>query len=430
MEGAAKRWQSVTETATRAVSQYRIALRERNVALLLSAGVISEIGDWFSTVALISLSYRFGDGALAVGGMFALRMAVRLVCQAPAGAFVDRHSGRQLLFATQLLMAAIAASFGLLVVLPELWLLYVLAICLEGVDCLARPAFMVELKAEAPEAQRAAANGALFAGQTTAQLIGPVCGALVLEWLGPGAVFALNGLTFLAIALAVSRLRGGLSIEPRTRNMAGDDRAVDFASQGSAKGKGYLSLLQRRDLAHYALVCLSLSLLVQATITLFIVRAQGLGLDDGAVGLFFTAVGTGSVVGSLVAGAKSGTVTSLYPAAVAMGISALAVAGFGVASGLAGAVVALIIAGFATDFYEVVGLTYFQESLPDELFARFYSLFLLALSAGALIGAFAGPLLEQLANLPITLVALAAPALGLAIALAIDSRIVKPAHRR
>ena len=73
---------------------------------------------------------------------------------------------------------------------------------------------MVELKSEAPEEQRAAANGALFASSTTAQLVGPLLGAFALAWSGPAVVFALNGLTFLGVALAVTQLRGGLAQRP------------------------------------------------------------------------------------------------------------------------------------------------------------------------------------------------------------------------
>jgi MFS family permease len=107
----------------RILNQYRAVLVERNIAILLSAGVISEIGDWFNTVAIISLAYSLGDGALGVGGMFAVRMLVRLIFQGPAGTFVDRHAGRKLLFTSQLVMGVIASAFALLVVVPTLWLL-------------------------------------------------------------------------------------------------------------------------------------------------------------------------------------------------------------------------------------------------------------------------------------------------------------------
>ena len=109
------------------------------------------------------------------------------------------------------------APFALLVMVPTLWLLYLLVILLEVANCIAHPAFMVELRTEAPEEQRSAANGVLFASMTTAQLVGPVLGALVLAPFGAGAVFALNGLTFFGVAVAVAKLGGGQIRARRSR---------------------------------------------------------------------------------------------------------------------------------------------------------------------------------------------------------------------
>ena len=405
----------------RILNQYRAVLAERNIAILLGAGVISEIGDWFNTVALISLAYGFGDGALGVGGMFAVRMLMRLIFQGPAGTFVDRHAGRKLLFTSQVVMAVIASSFALLVVVPALWLLYLLVILLEVTSCIAHPAFMVELRAEAPEEQRSAANGVLFASGTTALLVGPVLGALVLAPFGAGAVFALNGLTFFGVAVAVAKLRGGLNARTKVENVPDDTNPLVIGKLESSV-RGYAWLLRRHDLSMYMVVCLSLALLVQATITLFVVRAVTLELGDGGVGLFYSAVAAGAVCGSIVAGSRPQFAVSLYPTAVAMGLCAVALAGFGMADGVLFSLVALVIAGFATDFYEVAGLTYFQNAIPDPVYARFYSVFLLALSAGALIGALAGPALERILGAGMSLVVLAAPSLALALVLAAMSR--------
>jgi len=406
----------------RILNQYRAVLVERNIAILLSAGVISEIGDWFNTVAIISLAYSLGDGALGVGGMFAVRMLVRLIFQGPAGTFVDRYAGRKLLFTSQLVMGVIASSFALLVVVPTLWLLYLLVIWLEAANCIALPAFMVELRAEAPEEKRSAANGLLFASVTTSQLVGPVLGALVLAPFGAGAVFALNGLTFFGVAIAVANLRGGLNASRKVENVQ-DDINPPVIGKREPSIRGYTWLLRRQDLSMYMFVSLSLTLLVQATITLFVVRAVTLELGDGGVGLFYSAVAAGAVGGSIAAGAHPQFAASLYPTAVAMGLCAVALAVFGMAGSALFSLVALVIAGFATDFYEVTGLTYFQNTIPDPVYARFYSVFLLAVSAGALIGALAGPALERILGVGMSLVVLAVPSLALALVLAAMSRI-------
>jgi threonine/homoserine/homoserine lactone efflux protein len=66
------------------------------------------------------------------------------------------------------------------------------------------------------------------------------------------------------------------------------------------------------------------------------------------------------------------------------------------------------------------------------VYARFYSVFLLALSAGALIGALAGPALERILGVGMSLVVLAAPSLALALVLAAMARrmIADPGRQR
>jgi predicted MFS family arabinose efflux permease len=418
---AGERLNQAGSALQRLLNHYRALLAERNVALLLGAGIVSEIGDWFNIVALVSLSYRFGDGALGVGGMFATRMVTRLLCQGPAGAYVDRNASRTLLFTSQLFMAVVASSFVLLVMVPELWLLYLLVIMLELTNCIVTPAFMVELKAEAPEEQRSAANGVLTASMSTAQLVGPLLGALVLAPFGAAAVFALNGLTFLGVAIAVTKLEGGLRA---TRSVAdGQEESSQLhVAKPDADAINYAWLLRQHDLSLYVLACLSVALLIRATITLFVVRAIALGLGDSGVGFFYAAVAVGSIAGSIVAGAQARHPTPLTPVAVAMALCAIALALFGMAGTALLSIAALIIAGFATDFYEVVGVTHFQKAIPNSIYARFISVFLLALSAGGLIGALAGPVLEQMVGAGTSLVILAAPALVLALILAAMSR--------
>ena len=234
-----------------------------------------------------------------------------------------------LLFTSQLVMAVVASSFALLVMVPELWLLYALVILLEATNCIVSPAFMVELKAEAPEEQRSAANGVLTASMSTAQLVGPLLGALVLAPFGAAAVFALNGLTFLAVAIAVTQLRGGL----RAARKIVDDQEESVRpldAEPDAGAIGYAWLLRRQDLSLYMLACVCIALLIRATITLFVVRAVALGLGESGVGFFYAAVAVGSIAGSVVAGARAQHPAPLYRGAVAMALCAIALTIFGV----------------------------------------------------------------------------------------------------
>jgi predicted MFS family arabinose efflux permease len=302
-----------------------------------------------------------------------------------------------------------------------LWLLYALVILLEVTNCIVTPAFMVELKAEAPVEQRSAANGILTASMSTAQLIGPLLGALVLAPFGAAAVFALNGVTFLAVALVVTRLEGGLRA-PRTAAHDQEDSDPPLSAEPDAGATSYAWLLRRHDLSLYVLACLCVALLIRATITLFVVRAIALGLGESGVGFFYAAVAVGSIAGSVVAGVRAQHSAPLYPVAVAIALCAIALTLFGASSAVVVAFAALVIAGFATDYYEVIGLTYFQNAIPDALYARFISVFYVALSAGGLVGALGGPALERMLGVRTSLLVLAAPSLVLALVLGSMSR--------
>ncbi len=212
---------------------YRGLLGQRDPALLLAGGAISVIGDWLNTVALVELSYRLGEGSFGVGGLLAMRMLPPLLFQGAAGALVDRLPGRRLLVGTQLLMAVIAGSFALLAAVPQLWLLYALVFTLETTQTVARPAMMVRFMEVVQPEQRGAANALYGMTSTTAQFGGASVGALLFALIGATPLFLLNSVTFLVVALAVSRTSPG-----QTRRIADQTSASSAAMDGVVDSDG------------------------------------------------------------------------------------------------------------------------------------------------------------------------------------------------
>ena len=391
--------------------RYRRLLGQREAVHLIAAGIVSELGDWFNAVALMALAFDLGDGALGVGGMLALRMVPRLVLQAPAGALVDRWPGRRLLVLSHLVMAAIAAAFVVVLIVPELWLLYTLVLALEAVNTVAWPAFRVQLTRETPPEQFAAVNGLLSILLTTAQFLGPLLGGLVLVAFGPAAVFLVNGLSFLAVAIVAARVTSAGA-------PGGQAAHGTSAAPTDSATRGYGWLLRRADLTLFAGAALGVTAVVRGATALFVVRADELGLGEGGPGYFFAAVGLGAVVGGAFAGAGSHTGrTALRGAAVAMIVCAAALVGFGAAGASVAGLVALAVAGLATNVYEVLGLTYFQHQLPPGLYGRFMSLFMLALGIGGIAGALAGPLVQTDLAVAAALAVIALPGVALAVGL-------------
>ena len=408
----------------RAALRYRDVLAAHDPRLLIGASFLSVVGDWLNTVALVALSYRLGDGALGVGGLVAVRMLPRVVLQGPAGALVDRVPGRRLLVAAHLLLALIAGAFVVLGALPSLWLLYALVLAMDAVATVADPAFVAQLMGTVAPEQRGATYALQTMGMNVAQFAGAPIGGLLLAWLGATPLFLLNALTFLAIALAATRLRAAGGPPPVRAAAAQAPAAPEAGPAEPARARpGYGLLLRVPAVVGYVAVTFAAGLLLRGVIPLFAVRSHELGLGDGGVGAFFGAVAIGQFAGGVLAGTGTYLARStLYVLAAAGGCFALSLGFFGLAPAFGLALAALVVAGFSAEVDEVAAMTFFQHRLPEAVFGRFFSLFLIAARGGSLVGALLAPLLERSSGTGSALIVLAAPVLGFALALGVAAR--------
>ncbi len=408
------------EGAAEAIQRYRHVFDQHDSRTLLFAALLSVIGDWLNFVALMALAYDFGNGAIGVGGMLALRLVPGLVFQGLAGTVVDRVQSKRLLIVTQLVMAGLACSFILLNIIENIWLLYVLVVLLEIANTFARPAFMVELISTVAPENRGAVNGLFGMTLTIAQFVGSLIGALILGVVGTTPLFLINGLTFAAIAFGVSRLqlpdRFAETTEPRKETLATDE---GFA--------GYAQLLVRPDVFVFSILTLTVSLLIQGAASLFEVRARSFYDGEGKGGAFFAAVAIGFLIGGAIAGAgRYRSKATLYLIAIAEIVGAIGLIIFGYAGSVTVAFIALIVTGIAAELSEIPAFTYFQNRLPSDVYGRFFSLYLMATAAGGLAGALLGPLLERYISDGLSLLVLAVPGLLMATTLLLIARFGEP----
>ncbi|MFL5762018.1 MAG: MFS transporter [Thermomicrobiales bacterium] len=436
--------------AGEAIQRYRHVLSQRNSRALLIAALFSVIGDWLNFVALMALAYDYGDGAIGVGGMLALRLVPGLVFQGFAGAIVDRVRTKRLLILTQLTMAVLAWSFILLNAVESIWLLYVLVVLLEIANTVARPAFMVELIGTVAPDNRGAVNGLFGMTLTIAQFVGSLIGALVLGVIGVTPLFIINGLTFAAIAFAVSRLNlasrakqpvGVSTVASQSHPQGPADESVATTlvqsdqpneptspSLSAAGGfAGYAQLLVRPDVFVFSVLTVTISLLIQGAASLFEVRARALDQGEGGGGAFFAAVAVGFLLGGAIAGAgRYRSKSTLYLIAIAESVGTVGLIAFGYADSLVIAFIALVITGISAELSEIPAFTFFQNRLPTDVYGRFFSLYLMATALGGLAGALIGPLLERYISEGQTMVVLSIPGMLMAATLVVVARFGEP----
>ena len=169
--------------------------------------VVSEVGDHFNSIAVLSLTLHLTGSGLAVGGVMIARTLPAILAGPVAGVALDRFDRRKIMLASDIVRAVIALSFILILRFEQRWLLYLLS----GLLVFASPFFTSGRSAVLP---RITSPGELHTAnaltQTTAWLtlsIGTLLGGVSTMKFGYEWAFVANALSFVFSAWAIWHLR-------------------------------------------------------------------------------------------------------------------------------------------------------------------------------------------------------------------------------
>lgn len=194
----------------------------RNYRLFWTGGFISNIGTWMSRVAQdwLVLTILTANSAVALGVTTALQFLPIAVLAPYAGSLADRFSKRKLLMLTQVAQAAVGLTLAGLVLTgtAQLWHVYALAALLgvaAAFDGPARQAMAPEMVSDQLIPNAVGLNTTSF---HAARLIGPAAAGLSIAWWGVGPALLFNGLSFIAVLIALAMMdEGELIPSPRAR---------------------------------------------------------------------------------------------------------------------------------------------------------------------------------------------------------------------
>ena len=98
------------------VAPFRVALRERNLRLLLVGLATSQAGDWLYNLALLAFVYQRTHSSMWVGVSTAVRILPEVALGSLAGVLVDRMDRRPLMIGSDAVRAAGMAALALVAV--------------------------------------------------------------------------------------------------------------------------------------------------------------------------------------------------------------------------------------------------------------------------------------------------------------------------
>jgi MFS family permease len=368
------------------------ALNHRDFRIFWTGQGISLLGTWMQSVGQSWLVLELTNSAFLLGVIGALQFAPILLLSIFAGPVVDRLPKRRLIIGTQtvLLLQAFILSVLAWTGHVRYWHVAVLA-CLLGtvnsIDMPARQTFIVELAGTEDLMNAIALNSAVFNG---ARIVGPAVAGMLVARYGVALAFFLNGVSFVAVILALLAIRSEGYPHPR--------RGTTML-QEIREGIHYAVTTPRVALVLSVLFVVSMLVINHSTLVPLLARdvlhqgAQGFGFLMAALGVGAL---SGAVVLALLRQGRPPVALVVVPAAVACAATAAMAAVHQVWL----AALVLLVIGFAQIVFTACSNTTLQLGVPGELRGRMMSLYAFVFAGVSPIGAlFVGSIAQAFGTL-------------------------------
>lgn len=185
------------------------SLKYPNYRLWFTGQLVSLVGTWAQFAAQGYLIYELTKSPAYLGYASFANGLPTWIFTLYAGAIADRVSRRTLMVITQsgMMVLAFILAFLTFTHVVQWWHILILAFLLgvcNAFDAPARQAFVVEIVDRKDLTNAIALNSTMF---NLAMVLGPAFGGLIYAWVGPGWCFTINGISFIAVILALLLMR-------------------------------------------------------------------------------------------------------------------------------------------------------------------------------------------------------------------------------
>ena len=342
------------------------ALGHRNYRYYFFGQAVSVLGSWVQQVALSWLIYRL-TGSVALLGVTTFAALLPMLLVGPlAGAWIDRRDKRRLLILVQGLLGLQAAALSVLTAMDAIGPNLIVAMSatlglLNAFDAPLRQSqigVFVANRADLPNAL--ALNAMLF---NSGRFLGPPLAGLVLGLTSEAVCFAINAVSFSALAFGVSRIR-----VPEV------PRAVGSMSQVFREGLSYVWTEYPVRMLIFVLATVNLTASSYAVL-LPVFAKDVFGGDARMLGWLWGAAGVGAFLGTVFLATRKHMLGLIKVVLGGACISALGLLVFSHNQTLLIALPSMAAVGFGISVCNVGVNMLLQSMAPDHLRGRVVSFF-------------------------------------------------------
>jgi len=343
------------------------ALQHRNFQLFFAGQLISLIGTWMQSTAQLWLIYRMTNSP-ALLGIFGFASQIPIFFLASVGGYFgdkfNRHRGVIWTQSAALILSLVLAALTLLHVVHvwQIILIGFMAGVVSAFDVPIRQAFLVQMVGKEDLPNAIALNSSIFNG---ARVVGPAIAGFAIAWFGEGWCFFLNGISFLAVIIALLMMRIK-KIEPRA--MKGSPLQYFL--------EGFRFAMSDRPIRSALLLMSLMSMLgLQYTVFMPIFARDILHGGPSRLGILMSVAGIGAVFGALHFAARTdydGIVKWIAATSTACAVGLILFSQsnvFWLSSAM------LLAVGFSATSQLAATNTIVQNRVPDELRSRLMAVY-------------------------------------------------------
>ncbi|HEV2915864.1 MAG TPA: MFS transporter [Pyrinomonadaceae bacterium] len=335
--------------------------------------VVSQLGDWFDTIALYTLVLTLTGSGRAIGLVLVARFLPSFVMGALSGVVADRFDRRTIMIVSDILRAFVVLGFLLVRRPDQMWLVYVLTVLQLVFSTFFEPAKTAAIPSIVAPRELIAANAVSSVTWSVMLTMGAAIGGVVTGWFGTNAAFILDSLTYLASAALVASVR--FPKRPaRVKSRLTVGRALGLTD--TLEGARYVMKRPRV----FALLMVKpawgmgggiLALLAVFGEKIFTVG----GRAATGIGVLYAARGVGTAIGPLAARRFAGEARERMQTAigVAFVIGGIFYVAFGRATNFAFALLVLLVAHMGGSVLWVFSTVLLQQTVEDRFRGRVFA---------------------------------------------------------
>ncbi|MFP5394076.1 MAG: MFS transporter [Gammaproteobacteria bacterium] len=389
-------------------------LRHARYRHLWIANLVSNLGTWTQTFASAWLIASLSTSSAAASLVQTASYLPIFLFALPAGVLADAVDRPRFLFFCNLFMAACAACMALLVLTGHAapTALLALTFCMGSGAAFMWPAWQASMCAlmEPSDVESAATLNNL--SYNVAAIVGPALGGLLFKWVGPGALFLVNAVSF----------AGLLSVYWAWWREGGPAGAAPLAFRASLACGMRTALGCPRYRRILANVCTVFFATIAFASLLPVFVRDVLRMDSGVFGLLMGSLGGGAVLGACVLPTLRARIGKTALLACALLVYGAMLILMPMLHTLALLVPLIVAGGMAWSATVSTMNAAAQLSFPPHIRARTLSIYLFVMAAGYTLGSLAWGWVADRIGVSATLGLAGACVMGNAVMLAYGNR--------